>query len=109
MNVFGRKARGGSAGSSDQPDFIRIADVPFREPTTIHGVIVRMRAQPGEGPVNLEVTIEDPSGTAIVLWTGRRAIGGIGLGRRILVHGVAGRSPRGAMFMNPAYTLLPQR
>lgn len=108
--MFGRRSKETSDRRDDVVhDFVRIADAPLRRPTTINGVIVRMRAQPGVGPVNLEVTIEDPSGTAIVVWTGRRAIGGVGLGRRLLIHGVASSTPRGPMFMNPAYTLLPQR
>lgn len=107
--MFGRRKTSETSPNVSELEFVRIADAPFRQPTTINGVIVRMRAQPGVGPVNLEVTIEDPSGTAIVTWTGRRSIGGIGLGRRLLIHGVASETPRGAMFMNPAYTLLPQR
>jgi len=107
MSLFSRRISGPDQQTTVS-DFVRIADAPFREPTTICGIIVRMRAQPGEGPVNLEITIEDPSGTAVVVWTGRRSIGGVGLGRRIKIHGVACRTPRGATFTNPAYTLLPQ-
>lgn len=106
MKIFGR-GRPDSDRSSTEWDFVRIADAPFRVPTTICGIIVRTRKQPGDGPVNLEVTIEDPSGTAVIVWTGRRSIGGVGLGRRIKIHGVASRTARGAVFMNPAYTLLP--
>ena len=107
MSLFGRR-NSGTDHRATVSDFVRIADAPFRVPTTVCGIIVRMRAQPGDGPVNLEITIEDPSGTAVVVWTGRRSIGGVGLGRRIKVHGVASRTPRGARFTNPAYTLLPQ-
>jgi hypothetical protein len=105
--MFGRKR---DADRPDvEPQFVRIADAPPRCNTTVRGIVVGMRTQPGDGPVKLEITIEDPSGTAMVVWTGRRSIGGIGLGRRLLVHGVACPTARGAVFMNPAYTLLPAR
>jgi hypothetical protein len=40
------------------------------------------------------------------VWTGRRAIGGVALGRRLVVEGVAIRRGAQLEFMNPEYTLL---
>ena len=66
-----------------------------------------MRARPTSGQPSLAVTITDPTGTVTAVWTGRRAIGGITLGRRLQVEGVATLVGTQLEFTNPVYTLLP--
>jgi hypothetical protein len=41
------------------------------------------------------------------VWSGRRSIGGLELGRKVVIEGVPMASPTGLRFLNPAYTLLP--
>lgn len=57
----------------------------------------------------MAVTIGDDTGSIVAVWTGRRAIGGITLGRRLIVAGVPRRVGRQLELTNPAYTLLDER
>ncbi len=74
-----------------------------------------MRARPSSGEPSLVVTVTDDTGALTVVWTGRRAIGGVTLGRRLAVEGVPRsvgprRRPtagRALEMTNPAYTLPP--
>ncbi len=66
-----------------------------------------MRARPTSGQPSLAVTISDSTGMVTAVWTGRRAIGGITLGRRLQIEGVAILIGSQLEFTNPAYTLLP--
>jgi hypothetical protein len=54
------------------------------------------------------VTISDETATVTAVWTGRREIGGVTLGRRIAISGVAVRRGDHLEFKNPDYTLLPR-
>ncbi len=65
-----------------------------------------MRARPTDGLPALAVTISDDSGTAVAVWTGRRSIGGVALGRGLVIEGVAIRRGEQLEFTNPEYTLL---
>jgi len=85
---------------------VTIADAPPRRNVRVCGQVTRMRARPTSGLPALAVSISDDSGTAIAVWTGRRAIGGVALGRRLVIEGVATRRGDQLEFMNPEYTLL---
>jgi hypothetical protein len=54
----------------------------------------------------LAVTVADETGTVTAVWTGRRSIGGITLGRRVAIKGVPGLHGSRLEFTNPSYTLL---
>jgi hypothetical protein len=54
------------------------------------------------------VSITDATGTVTAVWTGRRSIGGITLGRSVVIEGVAVQHGSALEFTNPAYTLLPR-
>jgi RecG-like helicase len=90
-----------------RPDLVAIAEAAPRRRIVIEGQVVRMRARPTSGQPSLVVTITDKTGTVTAVWTGRRAIGGITLGRRLLIEGVATLVGDQLEFTNPAYTLLP--
>lgn len=83
-----------------------IAEATARQTVRVAGQVTHMRMRPTSGLPALAVTIADGSGTAVAVFTGRRSIGGIGLGRRLAIEGVPVR--RGALleFTNPAYVLL---
>jgi hypothetical protein len=83
-----------------------MAEVVARRPVRVVGQVVRMRARPTTGQPSLAVTISDDTGSVVAVWTGRRAIGGITLGRRILLDGVPRPVGERLEFVNPAYTLL---
>ncbi len=85
-----------------------LGELQARQRVRIVGEVARMKTRPGHGIPALTVTLQDTTGKALVVWTGRRAIGGITLGRRLLVEGVAFNRGGTLEFVNPVYTLLPR-
>ena len=83
-----------------------IAEAPLRTRTRIAGEITSMRVVPRAGSPSLEVTVNDGSGMAIAIFTGRRSIPGITTSRGIVLHGVARRDRTRLVLLNPAYELL---
>jgi hypothetical protein len=83
------------------PGTVRIADAPVREPVKIAGVIKRMTVFPMEGTESLEALISDGSGEAVVVFMGRRGIGGLTLGSRVVVEGVIGEQRGTLKMINP--------
>ncbi len=85
---------------------VSIADAPSRAPIVVGGEIQGLQVVPRAGSPSLEVTISDGTGRAVAVFTGRRRLGGVDCGRRIVIEGV-GRSERGRMLVvNPAYTVV---
>lgn len=83
-----------------------IAEAPTREPILLAGEIQGLQVVPRAGSPSLEVTLSDGSGRAVAVFTGRRRLGGVDCGRRIVIEGV-GRTERGRMIVvNPAYTIV---
>lgn len=103
MNLFRRRHE---ESSSTVVDATPIAEAAVRRPVRVCGQVVRIKTQPAAGLPSLVVSISDDTGTAIAMWSGRRDLGGVTLGRRIVLEGVGAPSPTGPVFMNPAYTLL---
>ena len=91
----------------DELGTIAIADAPFRTRIAIAGEVARMRVVPRSGSPSLEVTVDDGTGRALVVFTGRRRIGGIEPGRSLVGEGTAREEHGKAVLMNPAYRLLP--
>jgi RecG-like helicase len=83
------------------PGTTRIADAPVREPVKIAGVIKRMTVFPMEGMESLEALVSDGSGEAVVVFMGRRGIGGLTLGSRVVVEGVLGEQRGTLKMINP--------
>lgn len=109
---FRRRAGGrvqAEAGQASpfEPGATPIAQAPDRVRTRVAGQVTLMRARPSTGLPSLSVTISDGTGSVEAVWSGRRALGGVHLGRRMVVEGVAVREGRHLVFRNPAYTLLP--
>ena len=94
--------------SSAQPTAVTIAEMQARQMVCICGKVIRMTARPTSGQPALAVSIADDTGTVTAVWTGRRSIGGITLGRRIAIKGVALVHGTHLEFTNPSYTLLPR-
>ncbi len=86
---------------------IPIAGAPRRVRIRIAGEVARLRVVPRAGSPSLEVTVDDGTGRALVVFTGRRRIGGIDPGRSLVVEGTARDLHGKAVLMNPSYTLLP--
>lgn len=103
-----RKNRGQSSEPDSEPVSVCIADMQPRQFVCVSGKVTRMTARPTSGQPALAVMVSDDTGTVTAVWTGRRSIGGITLGRRVAIKGVAvGRGAK-LEFTNPSYTLLPR-
>ncbi len=84
----------------------RIDEAPERVPVRVGGEIRSQHRSSPETRQFLRVEIDDGSGSALLVFTGRNRIRGIETGRMIVVEGV-GRIEKGRlMIWNPAYTLL---
>ncbi|MDA3004305.1 MAG: hypothetical protein O3A62_04445 [Actinomycetota bacterium] len=87
-------------------DFVNIADSETRTRTKIAGEIKRMRIKPRSGVPAVELVINDGTGEATVIFSGRRSIPGVDHGKCIMVDGVPHRDGARTVILNPAYTLL---
>jgi hypothetical protein len=105
MSVFRR--RKGDSPAVEEISYPAISSLVPRVNTAIRGRVVRIVRQPAQGLPTLLVRIEDESGFATAVWSGRRSIGGLDLGRKVVIEGVPMASATGLRFFNPAYTLLP--
>lgn len=103
-----RKSKNQSDLDSSEPVAVSIADMQPRQYVCVCGKVTRMTARPTSGQPALAVMVTDDTGTVTAVWTGRRSIGGITLGRRIAVRGVALAHGAKLEFTNPSYTLLPR-
>jgi RecG-like helicase len=90
------------------PPATPIGDAQPRQHVRVAGKVTRMTARPTAGQAALAVSISDDTGTVTAVWTGRRAIGGITLGRRVAIEGVPVMHGDHLEFTNPGYTLLPR-
>jgi hypothetical protein len=91
-----------------EPVSVSIAEAPERQCVCVSGKVTRMTARPTVGLPALAVSITDATGTITAVWSGRRSLGGVTLGRRISVEGVPIRHGSNLEFTNPKYTLLPR-
>jgi RecG-like helicase len=80
---------------------VRIADATMRQPVRIAGVIRRMTVLPMEGKEALQALISDGTGEVTVVFMGRRGIGGLSLGKRVVVEGVLGEHRGDVRIVNP--------
>jgi hypothetical protein len=107
VKVFNRNSRGSvhapveATLSAATP----IGDVVPRTTVTVRGTVIRVRTIPRSGLPSLAATIEDETGRVVAIWSGRRAIGGVTLGRRIDLTGVGVPGQHELEFHNPLYTL----
>ena len=62
--------------------------------------------QPWAGNPALECTLADETGSIIVVFFGRREIGGVRLGTIMTVNGVAGEHHGMRAILNPEYTII---
>jgi RecG-like helicase len=91
-----------------EPTSTSICDTEPRQKVCVSGKVTRMTARPTAGQPALAISISDDTGTVTAVWTGRREIGGITLGRRIAISGVPVMHGDHLEFTNPGYTLLPK-
>jgi RecG-like helicase len=83
------------------PGTVRIRDAHPRERTKVAGVIRRLTVFPMQDNESLEAVVSDGTGDVLVRFMGRRAIGGLGLGTRVVIEGVLGDVKGTVQMMNP--------
>jgi hypothetical protein len=93
---------------ADVPGVTAIGDAEPRKEITVAGEITSLRIVPRAGTPSLEATVNDGSGSLVVVWTGRRNIPGVSPGKRLVLSGRG--APQGAgtrlTVFNPRYELL---
>jgi hypothetical protein len=87
-------------------DVRRICDTEPRTPARICGEVAAIQVVPRAGSPSLEVTVDDGSGRAVAVFSGRKRIAGVEPGRGIVLEGVCGSADGRLQLLNPAYTLL---
>jgi len=87
-------------------DFVSIVDSTCRTRMKIAGEIKRMRIKPRSGIPAVELVINDGTGEATVIFSGRKSIPGVDHGKCIMVDGVPHKVGDRTVVLNPAYTLL---
>lgn len=97
-----------SVETVDPPTSTPIAQTQPRQAVCVCGKVTRMTARPTAGQPALAISISDDTGTVTAVWTGRREIGGVTLGRKIAISGVPVLHGDHLEFTNPGYTLLPR-
>lgn len=79
----------------------RIAGAVARQPVRVAGVIKRITVLPMEGREALQALISDGTGEVTIVFMGRRGIGGLSLGKRVVVEGVLGEHRGDVRMVNP--------
>ncbi|MGZ4767524.1 MAG: hypothetical protein ACXV8N_02585 [Ilumatobacteraceae bacterium] len=103
-----RRHRDGTPTPGEEIVGTPIGEARPRERVCVVGKVTRMTARPTSGQAALAVSISDDTGTVTAVWTGRREMGGITLGRRLAIDGVPVKRADHLEFTNPGYTLLPR-
>ena len=83
------------------PGTLRIGEAPRRDRVRIAGVIKRITVFPMQGQESLEALVSDGTGEVVVVFMGRRGIGGLTLGTRVVVEGVIGEQRGAPRMINP--------
>jgi hypothetical protein len=91
---------------ASRTDVTAIEAVQPRQRVRVAGEVSSLRIVPRAGSPSLEVTMTDGSGYLTAVFWGRRRIGGIRPGRRILFDGTAAPAGHTFLIINPMYELL---
>jgi hypothetical protein len=83
-----------------------IVDAPERGASSVCGEVAAIQVVPRAGAPSVEVTLDDGTGRAVMVFTGRSRLAGLDPGRPVAVTGMARRERGRLVFVNPAYTLL---
>jgi hypothetical protein len=84
-----------------------LGELEARDRTKVCGEVKRMTIKPRSGIPSTEIVINDGTGEATVIFSGRRHVAGIEHGHCIVIEGVAYADANRLVFLNPKYSLLP--
>jgi RecG-like helicase len=77
------------------------------EPVRVAGTLRSVTLRPRAGAPTLEAELYDGTGHVTLIWLGRRRIGGIECGRRLVAHGRLTEHDGRPTIYNAAYELQP--
>ena len=104
MGLFRKSAR--AVAAEPEETFQPIGSIVPRTRVRVRGKVQRVRNRPAQGLPGLIVTIQDDSGRLSAVWSGRETIGGLTLGRQVVLEGVCFRTDDGLTLVNPVYSLV---
>ena len=84
-----------------------LGELEARDRTKVCGEVKRMTIKPRSGIPSTEIVINDGTGDATVIFSGRRHVAGIEHGHCIVIEGVSFADANRLVFLNPKYSLLP--
>ena len=84
-----------------------LGELEARDRMKVCGEVKRMTIKPRSGIPSTEIVINDGTGDATVIFSGRRHVAGIEHGHCIVIEGVAFADANRLVFLNPKYSLLP--
>jgi amino acid transporter len=84
---------------------VAIAQSPVRTPVRLTGEVTASRVVPRDAGPSLEVTVNDGTGEVLTIFTGRRRVAGLDLGRAVTLEGVIREEDDRRVLVNPVYTL----
>ena len=90
-----------------EPGHTELGTCPERCRVRVIGEVTGLRLVSRGGNTSLEATVDDGTGSARAVFSGRRTIRGLDPGRAVVLEGVARRERGRLTMVNPAYTLLP--
>ena len=82
-------------------------ELQARTMAKVVGEVQTVRIVPRAGAPSLEVGVSDGRGLVTAVWFGRKKLGGMTPGRRLVVEGVVAPQGKFAYMYNPIYELLP--
>jgi RecG-like helicase len=89
----------------DSQSCTAIADLVPRRPARVAGEVRSVRIVPRAGADALEVTVNDGRNSVTGVFLGRRKIGGLTPGRRVVLEGIVAEHDHQRQIYNPIYTL----
>ncbi len=90
-----------------EPGHTQLGGCPERCQVRVIGEVTSLRLVSRGRGTSLEATIDDGTGCARAVFSGRRTIRGLDPGRAVVLEGVARRERGRLTLVNPGYTLLP--
>ena len=94
-------------GEAEQVGATAVSRCCMGEPVQVAGTLRAVTLRPRAGAPTLEAELYDGTGTVTLVWLGRRKIGGIECGRRLVARGrLTGHEGRPTIY-NAAYELQP--
>jgi hypothetical protein len=94
-------------GESEQVGATAVTSCTRGEPVRVAGTLRAVTLRPRAGAPTLEAELYDGTGSVTLIWLGRRRIGGIECGRRVVARGRLTEHDGRPTIYNAAYELQP--